>query len=1185
MICGSCGAENRAGRKFCAECGAVLAVECPACGASNEPGEKFCGECGTALDGAAPTTSSAREPQADRQAAATAERRLVSVLFADLVGFTTISESKDSEDVQELLSQYFDTCRRIIGRFGGTVEKFIGDAVMAVWGTPVATEDDAERAVRAALDLTAAVSALGDEVGAPELRARAGVSTGEAAVTLGAEGQGMVAGDLVNTAARIQSVAKPGTVFVGDATRRTTESAFVYEDAGTFELKGKTGLVPLWQATRVIAGVRGSLKSVGLEAPFVGRDRELRMVKDLFHASSDERKAHLVSALGVAGIGKSRLAWEFYKYFDGLAQDTYWHRGRCLAYGDGVTYWALAEMVKMRCRIAEEEEPRSARAKLRTTLEEHLPDEEDRRWVEPRLAHLLGLEERSAADKDDLFAAWRLFFERLTDTFPVVMVFEDMQWADTSLLDFIEYLLEWSRNSPFFVMTLARPELTERRPTWGAGKRNFTSLVLEPLSDPEMHDLLAGLVTGMPSETDEQILQRAAGVPLYAVETVRMLLDRGLLVQEGTTYRPTGPIETLEVPETLHALIAARLDGLGTDERRLVQDASVLGKTFFKAGLAAVAGTPEAAIETVLAGLVRKEVFSVQADPRSPERGQYGFLQDLLKSVAYDTLAKRDRKAKHLAAAAFIERTWEEDDDEVVEVLASHYLRAHLAAPEDPDADQIRRRARDLLARAGERAQSLAASAEARRYFERAAELTQGSLRKAELLERAGRMATREGQFQVAEEHLGRAIEVFDSIGEPRRAARAAAQLAHEIWMAMGRVEEAVARVEESYLLLADGEQDEDLADIAARVGRMHFFAGDLEKAAERTETALAIGEALRLPDVLARALDTKGIVALAKRRPEEAEAFQRHAVKVALEHDLTDRAMSASYNLAEVLGQRDRYDEARAVYTDVLAMTRRVGDRPAEWAVLSELAYLATVTGRWDEAMTLAAEIPLDDPGGIEGALVLPIALGPVRVARGKGAEARSFLDRFAALRSSGDVQVRAILAAAESLVLRVEERYPEAVGAARDALEVNPGGPMTQTVKIAVVEGVEAALAEGDLATAERLLGDLEAMQPGEVAPFLRAQAERLRARLGTLAVDETGADRRFGAAASDFRELGVPFWLAVTLLEHGEWFAERGRDGEAEPLLAEAAEIFEALEATPWVDRVRGARTGQQVEGATA
>ncbi|HEY6835885.1 MAG TPA: adenylate/guanylate cyclase domain-containing protein, partial [Gaiellaceae bacterium] len=396
-------------------------------------------------------------------APAAAERRLVSVLFADLVGFTAASEGRDPEDTRELLSRYFDVCRRLIGVYGGTVEKFIGDAVMAVWGTPVATEDDAERAVRTALDLVAAVTALGDEAGAPGLRARAGVLTGEAAVTVGAEGEGMVAGDLVNTASRIQSAAEPGSVFVGDATRRATEQAVAYEPAGEHQLKGKEERVTLWRAQRIVSARRGELRSDGLEAPFVGRQRELRQVKELFHSSAEEQKAHLVSITGVAGIGKSRLAWEFYKYFDGIVETVWWHRGRCLAYGEGVAYWALADMVRMRCQIAEDDEPAAALQKLRATLSEHLLEDEERRFVEPALAQLLGVGEAEAGSRQELFAAWRLFFERLADSSPTVLVFEDLQWADESLLDFVEYLREWSRGHRLYVITLARPELLEKR--------------------------------------------------------------------------------------------------------------------------------------------------------------------------------------------------------------------------------------------------------------------------------------------------------------------------------------------------------------------------------------------------------------------------------------------------------------------------------------------------------------------------------------------------------------------------------------------------------------------------------------------------------------------------------------------------------------------------------------------------
>src|SRR5579864_5028181 len=749
MTCQNCGAENRAGAKFCNECGAKLALVCPN-GHPVNAGAKFCDECGAPLR-AQPAPVEARPVVAPSPAS---ERRLVSVLFADLVGFTTLSESRDAEEVRELLSRYFDTCRRLITRYGGTVEKFIGDAVMAVWGTPIAREDDAERAVRAALELVDAVTALGAEVGAPDLRARAGVLTGEAAVTIGATAEGMVAGDLVNTASRIQSAAQPGSVLVGEGTRRSTDAGILYEAAGTHELKGKAEPIPLWRAVRVIAGMGGAFKPTGLEPPFVGRDRELRQVKELFHASIDDNKAHLVSVVGIGGIGKSRLAWEFFKYIEGLLDLIRWHRGRCLSYGEGVTYWALAEMVRMRARIVEGEESSEALAKLHASVEEILTDPEERKWVEPRLAHLLGLEERVARDSEDLFAAWRVFFERLSEQHPVVMVFEDMQWADESLVDFIEYLTNWSRSHPIYVVTMGRPEFLERHPEWGAGKRAFTSLYLEPLAPSAMEELLDGVVPGLPAEVRTKILDRAEGIPLYAVETVRMLLDRGLLEADDNTYRMTGSIETLEVPETLHALIAARLDGLTEQERRAIQDASVLGKTFTKDSLAALTGLTTDEAESLLESLVRKEVLAVQVDFRSPERGQYGFLQDLVRRIAYETMSRKERKARHIAAAELLEQSWGKEDEEIVEVVASHYLDAYLAVPDAPDVPEIKAKARAALVQAGKRAASLAAAVEGLRYYEQAIELADDEIDLAPLHEQAGNMAFLDGKIERAREHL-----------------------------------------------------------------------------------------------------------------------------------------------------------------------------------------------------------------------------------------------------------------------------------------------------------------------------------------------------------------------------------------------------------------------------------------------
>jgi class 3 adenylate cyclase/tetratricopeptide (TPR) repeat protein len=1165
MICSNCGTENRPGRRFCSQCGGPLSVACPSCGAANDPADRFCGQCGSAIEGAeVPAEGFVPVPP-------TSERRLVSVLFADLVGFTSLSESRDAEEVRELLSEYFESSRRLIARYGGVVEKFIGDAVMAVWGTPTAKEDDAERAVRAALDLAASVVALGEEIGA-DLHARVGVLTGEAAVTVGAEGQGMVAGDLVNTASRIQSVAAPGAVLVGEATRRASEASIAYEPAGSHELKGKAEPLPLWRALRVVAGRKGSQRATGLEPPFVGRDREMHLAKELFHASAEEGRAHLASVVGVAGVGKTRLSWEFERYVDGLSEEVWWHRGRCLAYGEGVAYWALAEMVRGRAGIVEGEDPASASAKLRATVEEHVADPEDRAWVEPRLAHLLGLEERVARDQADLFAAWRLFFERLAQQGPLTMVFEDLQWADASLLEFIEYLLEWSRDYPMFVLTLARPEFADRRPTWGSGKRNYTSLFLEPLTAAAMEELLSGLVPGLPEDLRARVLARAEGIPLYAVETVRMLLDRGLLRTEEGGYTVTGPIEDLEVPETLHALIAARLDALPPEERALLQDAAVLGKSFTRAGSAAVSGRPPTDLEGALASLVRKDLLSVQSDPRSPERGQYGFVQDLVRKVAYETLSRKERRARHLAAAAYMADAVE--DEEVAEVVASHYLEAYRAVPDADDAAEISAAARRALVDAGQRAASLAAHEEAERYFMQAAELADDPKEEANLLERAGVRAWLRAATEEATQVLERSRTLFEGQGETHAAARVSARLGEIMWLS-GRLEQAIEQMERSFEVLSRDEPDADLAWLAAQLGRFLYFAGRPEAGAKRLERALEMAESLALPDVVSEALNSKGALYMMGHlgRPEEGFALLRHALDLALAHDAWDAALRAYYNLSNLLYYYDRFEEARPQAADGLALARRIGARAWEWAMLSELVFIDHATGQWDDALLGWSEIPrLEElPAARAAAVELLMSIPPLLVARGERERAVEVLASHAGLERSSDLQESTSYHAAQAVLLGSEGRFEEALDSGRKTLEAMPTlSPVFPGVKMGFVEAAGAALALGQVDIVEELLEIPRGLGAGETSPFWRAQAPRIEAHLAA-ARGEDGVEERFEGAATLFRASDMPFWLAVTLTEHGEWLVSQQRTGEAEPFLAEAREIFERLKARPWIDRV--------------
>jgi class 3 adenylate cyclase/tetratricopeptide (TPR) repeat protein len=1164
--CPSCGADNRSDAKFCRERGAAVAGRCPTCGASNDPGQKFCDECGTALAGTAPAArSTTTGPPA-------VERRLVSVLFADRVGFTTLSESRDAEEVREVLSRYFDSCKRLISIYGGTVEKFIGDAVMAVWGTPTAQEDDAERAVRAALDLVAMVSALGEEVGAPDLRARAGVLTGSAAVTLGAVSEGMVAGDLVNTASRMQSVAEPASVLVGESTKRASEAAIAYADAGARELKGKAKPVRLFRALRVTAGRGGALKGEGLEPPFVGSDRELRLVTDLFHTTAEEKKAHLLSLVGVAGIGKSRLSWEFEKHIDGLADEVWWHRGRCLAYGEGVAYWALAEMVRMRCLIAEDEDPASAREKLRAALAAHIPDPDERRWVEPRLAHLLALEGAAAGDEENLFSAWRVLFERLAERSPTVLVFEDMHWADAGLLDFLEYLLEWSRSLPLFVLVLARPEFADERPSWRAGRRGFTSLYLDPLSTQAMEALLTGLVPGLPEELRSSILARAEGIPLYAVETVRMLLDRGLVERDGESYRPIGSLGTLEVPETLQALIAARLDDLTPEERRLLQDASVLGKVFNEQGLAALTGRSEAQLEPLLTALVRKDMLSIQADPRSPEHGQYAFLQDLFRRFAYETTSKRERKPKHLAAAEFLLSLPGADENETAEVIASHYLDAYAADPSDADAEEIRSKARATLVRAAERAASLAANLEAQRGFERAIELTDDPRERAELHERAGAAAATAARADQASSHFEQSIALFEAASAQHSAARVSARLAEILWE-RGRLEDGLESMERSLDVLLGGEPNEDVAVLAAQVGRFRFFAGDRDLALERIEKALGLAEALSLPEVLSHALNTKAVVLLSGGRLDESSVLLRHALDVALEHDKPSAALRAFYNLAGgPLSVRDRYEDAAATVRQGLEHARKVGSRYWEWAFLG-LAYASYALGAWDDVLDRRDQLPQEDWTRARLAYgTILLSAVPVCVHRGRLEEARRMVSVGDAFQHSADVQERTVYGVAKAHILHAEGDHASALRAVGAAFAEREGlGIAEEAIKESFALAVQVALELDRLDSAEELLAVVERLPPGLHTQFFDAQVSRFRASVAARQGNAEEAERLFKGAAALFRELAFPFYLAVTRLEHGEWLAVGGRADEAQPVLAEARELFERLDARRWLDRI--------------
>jgi class 3 adenylate cyclase/tetratricopeptide (TPR) repeat protein len=1102
-----------------------------------------------------------------------AERRICSVLFCDLVGFTPLSETRDPEAVRELLSEYFGVARTVVGRYGGVVEKFIGDAVMAVWGTPAATEGDAERAVRAALDLVAAVTQLGQQAGVDGLAARAGVVTGEVAVTLGAVGEGMVAGDAVNTAARVQAAAEGGSVLVDAATRRLADGAIAFADAGEHVLKGKAGRQALWRAGRVLAGAGGSQRVDGLEAPLVGRNAELRTIRELFHAAADRKVPRMVVVSGPAGVGKSRLGWEFEKYADGLAGEVWWHRGRCLSYGSGVAFWALAEIIRQRLSIAEDDPAETAAAKLTAGLDELVPDPADQAYVGGRLSRLLGLgyagDSGGQMSREELFAGWRIFFEHLAASRPVVLLVEDAQHADAGLLDFLDHLVDWTRHLPIYVLVFARPELGHTRPGFGTG-RNRTNLTLDPLDPASMNELVDTLVPGMPGQARAVITSRAQGLPLFAVETIRALIDRDVVQPVEGVYRLTGQIGELEVPDSLHGLLAARLDVLDGRVRQLVADASVLGTTFPAEALVAISSQDEPAVCAGLAELLRSEVLTISADPLSPERGTYRFTQDMLRQVAYQTLSRHDRKARHLAVADNLRAAFPGDGEEVADVIARHYLDALTCVPGAPDETQIRDQAVATLIRAAQRASRTGAPARAATSYADAARHTatrtpDGQEAAAALWEKAARAAVNAADWSTAIDNAGRARDLYQQTGNTRAAA-VAQVTAGQALRKTGRLtparEQLTAALEELRRVPSG-----DTVDALDQLASLEVLAGS-PHADSLTNEALILGQALKCDTAqLVGVLNGRAMYLGFSGRPVEAAAYLREAALQA--GPLGDNAVLGEVllNLTEVLSATDPGDAAETARAAVTHL--RAAGRPDALAfATTNLVSALLLLGEWDAADdALTRAIEADGLGDVE---YLNCYSAWLAALRGDTATAGRVLVELGSLRSSEDVQDRALVNTVEAFAAEARRDLRDALQQARCALAHAGALGMThELLRWAWPLAVRTAAELGDATATEELLAQLDAHPPGHLAPMQLAERDLANARLlGNL--DPGQAATGFAAAITALREQSTPYHLAHGLLDHASYLVGRGDASSAEEVVTEARDVASQLRCQPLLDR---------------
>jgi class 3 adenylate cyclase/tetratricopeptide (TPR) repeat protein len=726
-------------------------VRCPSCGEENPDRAKFCLNCAAALTTAAPP----------REA-----RKTVTVVFCDVTGSTALGEKLDPETLRRVMSRYFEAMREALERHGGTVEKFIGDAVMAVFGIPRVHEDDALRAVRAAADMREAIERLGKELERDHslgFAVRIGVNTGEVVAGDPSSGQALVTGDPVNVAARLEQAAVPGEVLIGEATYRLVHDSVDAERIEPLSLKGKSEGVPALRLLRVTDALAGRPRR--MDSPMIGRRRELDALRNAFERAVSDRACQLFTVLAPAGTGKSRLLEEF---IAGVGEAAVL-RGRCLPYGDGITYFPILEIVKQAAGLADFDAPEVIEEKVCRVLE----GEEHQEVVCGRVAQLLGAAE--GGSPEETFWAVRRFIEAVARQRPLVVILDDIHWAEPTLLDLVEHISEWSRDVPILLACMARPELLDVRPAWGGGKMNASTISLETLSDTECEELISNLLGSaeVPTEVSARIVSAAEGNPLFVEEMLAMLVDDGLLSREDDRWLPVGDLSEVAVPATITALLAARLDRLSSDERRVLEAASVVGKEFFLGAVRELA--PEGlrpAVPALLMALVRKEL--VRPD-RSTLAGEdaFRFRHLLIRDATYDAMPKELRAELHERAADWLERVAGDRVAEQEEIVGHHLEQAYRYRmelnPNDTSASALAERAGRALAAAGRRAYARGDMRASVNLLVRASTLLPSQrLERLELLPDLSDALAETGEQERAMQLLDEAIHIVDQVGDAR---------------------------------------------------------------------------------------------------------------------------------------------------------------------------------------------------------------------------------------------------------------------------------------------------------------------------------------------------------------------------------------------------------------------------------
>jgi class 3 adenylate cyclase len=696
-------------------------------------------------------------------------RKTVTIVFTDVVGSTSLGEGLDPELLRRVMTTYFERMRTVLERHGGTVEKYIGDAIVAVFGIPELREDDSLRAVRAARDMRTALEELSRELEGRygiRIEARMGVNTGEVLAEDDRPDAPLTA-DAANTAARLEQAAGPGEILIGDPTYQLVRDAVRVERVGPIELKGKAEPQPAWRLLDVSAEARGITRR--LDSPIVGRDDELADLRRAFERAATERTCHLVTVLGAPGVGKSRLAAEVVSWLEGRATVL---RGRCLPYGDGITYWPVAEVIREAAGI-EDEDAAAAAARIAAFVSD--PDEAD--TVAQRLVSVIGLSE-TAAPAQETFWATRRLLESLGERGPTVVVFDDIHWGEATFLDLVEYLTGWTSDAPLLLLCLARPELMEARTGWGTTVPNATTIRLDPLTDEESERLIENLLGRAPlqAEVQTRIRNAAEGNPLFVEEILRMLVDREVLRREDGRWIATGDISSIAIPPTIGALLGARLEALSSGERAVIQRAAVVGKVFWWGAVAELAPAPERPeVGGHLQALVRKEL--VRPD-RSRFTGEdaFRFGHILIRDAAYAATTKELRADLHERYADWLERRAADRLPEFEEIIGYHLEQAHRYRADlglgGEGAPALAARAARHLAAAGQRALARVDIHAATNLLSRASDLMEaGDPKRVELLVDLTEALTEGGQMERASEVVRQAASEAETLADERLAA------------------------------------------------------------------------------------------------------------------------------------------------------------------------------------------------------------------------------------------------------------------------------------------------------------------------------------------------------------------------------------------------------------------------------